>query len=106
VTPVCTHALYLRENGNRLTAAHTFLSSVYQPQRGGTETLTTYFASLLPYQTIGERSNIKDYGEQFRYISGFMPEQDFFVYAAQFGQGSILWGIVRGPMSNCRMQSH
>ncbi len=69
----------------------------YQPQRGGTETLTTFFASLLPNQTIGERSNIKDYGDQFRYISGFKPEQDFFVYAAQFGHGAILWGIVRGP---------
>jgi hypothetical protein len=92
-----THALYLRESGNRLTAAHSFLSSVYQPQQGGTETLTTYFASLLPNQTVGERSNIKDYGDQFRYISGFKPEQDFFVYAAQFGHGAILWGIVRGP---------
>lgn len=25
-----------------------------------------------------------------------MPEYDFFVYAAQFGQGLILWGIMRG----------
>jgi hypothetical protein len=80
-----THALYLRETGKRLTASHSFVSSVYQPQLGGTESLTAYFASLLPDQTIGRRTNVREYGDWFRYISGFMPEQDFFIYAAQFG---------------------
>lgn len=92
-----THALYLKESGTRLTTSHSLMSNVYQPQRAGTETLTTCLASLLPDQTIGHRSNIRQYGDQFRYISGLMPKDDFFAYAAQFGKGFILWGIVRGP---------
>lgn len=92
-----THALYLQETGKRLTAKHSFLASVYQPQRGGTEALTELFTSLLPDEKVGARNNIKEYGDRFRYISGFKPDQDFFVYAAQFGHGLIFWGIVRGP---------
>jgi hypothetical protein len=92
-----THAPYLRETGKRRTASHSFFSSVYQPQLGGTESLTAYFASLLPDKRIGRRTNVKEYGDWFRYMSGFMLDQDFFVYAVQFGHGLILWGIVRGP---------
>jgi hypothetical protein len=43
-----THALFLRETGKILTSRYTFLSSVYQPQFGGTEVLTSYFVNLLP----------------------------------------------------------
>jgi hypothetical protein len=92
-----THALYMRETGKILTSSHRFLTGCYQPQRGGTETLTSYFASLLPNTIIGGRSNIKSYGDRFRYISGIKEEEDFLVYAAQFGQGLIVWGIVCGP---------
>jgi hypothetical protein len=91
-----THALYMRETGKILTSEHRLLSSCYQPQRGGTETLTTYFTSLLPNSVVGTRTNIKDYGNRFRYIFGYKEEDDFFVYASQFGHGLILWGIVCG----------
>ena len=91
-----THALYMRETGNILTTSHRFLSSCYQPQREGTETLTSYFHSLLPNVVVGVRTNIKSYGTRFKYIFGYKEEGDFLVYCAQFGQGLILWGIVCG----------
>jgi hypothetical protein len=92
-----THALYMRETGKILTAGHRFLSSCYQPQRGGTETLTSYFNSLLPTEIVGVRPNSKTYGDRFRYLFGYKEEDDFFVYSAQFGQGLIVWGIVLAP---------
>jgi hypothetical protein len=92
-----THALYLLETGKILTANQRFLSSCYQPQREGTETLTSYFNSLLPKANIGSRTNIKSYGTRFNYIFGYKEEDDFLIYSAQFGRGLILWGIVCGP---------
>ena len=92
-----THALYLRETGKIITGNHNFVAGFYQPQFG-MESLTTYFRNLLPDQTIGIRSNFKEkYGDRFKYKSGYKDEEDFFVYAAQFGKGCILWGIVCGP---------
>ncbi len=90
------HALYFRDTGKILTPEHEFFSGWYQPQRGETKNLTSYLTSLLPKLTVGERSNIGEYGDRFRYIWGY-KEEDFFFYAAQFGQGIILWGIVCGP---------
>jgi hypothetical protein len=92
-----THALYMLETGKILTVRHLFQCNWYQPQWEGTESLTSYFSSLLPNETIGARSNIKPYGDRFRYISGTKETEDFFMYAAQFGHGLILWGIVCGP---------
>ncbi len=92
-----THALYWLECGKILSTRHNILSSIYQPQRGETDALTSYFKSLLPDEKIGNRNNIKDYGNRFRYISGYKAVEDFFLYAAQFGQGIILWGIVCEP---------
>lgn len=92
------HALYLKETGKLLTAEHRFLANVYQPQMPGTDTLTSYFGSLLPNAKIGMRNNIKNYGDRFKYMSGYKSEHDFFVYAAQFGRGLILWGIICGPL--------
>jgi hypothetical protein len=91
-----THALYFRETAKILTRKHQFQASAYQPQRSETQNLTSCFASLLPNLTVGTRSNIKQYGDRFRYISGYKEEGDFFVYAAQFGHGIVLWGIVCG----------
>jgi hypothetical protein len=92
-----THALYYRETGRPLTTAHLFQKGYYQIQ-GNDTTLTKYFNELLPNQTIGGRSNIpKNYGERFTYKSGFKEQEDFFVYAAQFGRGLIVFGIVLGP---------
>ncbi len=90
------HALYFREVGKILTREHQFWTSLYQPQRGGTEKLHNFLTSTLPDLTLGQRLNIKDYGDRFRYISGYKQE-DFFVFAAQFGQGIILWGMACGP---------
>jgi hypothetical protein len=92
-----THALYYRDCGNALTSDHWFLSGWYHLQRRGTRSLTDFFRELLPDQTIGARSNLKKYGERFAYKFGVRKEDDFFQYAAQFGLGLILWGMVAGP---------
>ena len=91
-----THALYYREAGKALSKTHSFLSEFYQPQ-GSSDVLTKYLVGLLPDQTIGGRSNVKNYGERFGYKSGWKEEEDFFMYIAQFGRGLIVWGIVLGP---------
>jgi hypothetical protein len=85
-----THALYMRETGRILAAGHRFLTGCYQPQRGGTELLTSYFDSLLPNRVLGGRPNIKSYGDRFKYLFGYKEEEGFFVYSAQFGQGLIV----------------
>lgn len=92
-----THALYLREVGKIMTPAHRFVGSIYQPQLDHTGALTEYFQNLLPNFTVGQRPNIKTYGDRFRYMSGHKDVEDFFVYAAQFGRGCIVWGMVFGP---------
>jgi hypothetical protein len=92
-----THALYYRERGKVLSPQHRFITGCYQIQNSATTTLTEYFAKLLPGLTIGSRPNIKSYGERFAYKSGVKEEEDFFVYAAQFGKGLIISGIVLGP---------
>jgi hypothetical protein len=92
-----THALYYRERGRALTSDHWLLSDFYQAQCSGTRPLTDLFVELLPEQVIGTRSNLKQYGRRFAYKFGIKEQDDFFVYAAQFGQGLILWGIVLGP---------
>lgn len=92
-----THALYFREAGKILTRHHQFLSAEYQPQREGTQDLNGLLMSLLPNLIVGGRPNIKKYGDRFRYIFGYKHEGDLFLYAAQFGHGITLWGIVCGP---------
>jgi len=87
------HALYYRETGKFLTENHQFFSGVYQPQTAGTEDLTKLLASLLPTRVTGARPNIKQYGERFRYMFGYKDQEDFFLYAAQFGHGMVIWGI-------------
>jgi hypothetical protein len=91
-----THALYYRETGKPLTQSHPYLSEHYQIQ-GSDHTLTKYLGELLPDETIGGRTNVKDYGERFGYKSGYKVKDDFFMYAAQFGKGLIVWGMVLGP---------
>jgi hypothetical protein len=39
------------------------------------------------------RPNIKEYGHRFRYMFGYKDREAFFLYAAQFGHGMVLWGI-------------
>ena len=92
-----THALYFRETKKHLNSAHRFATAAYQPQVGGTEWFTSYIMSLLQKVSVGVRTNIKNYGNRFAYRSGYKEEQDFFFYAAQFGRGAIVWGMVCGP---------
>jgi hypothetical protein len=87
-----THALYYRDTGKSLTKAHTFQSGVYQIQ-GSPNILSEYFSRLLPNHIVGSRINIKNYGERFIYKSGYKEDEDFFVYAAQFGKGLIIFGM-------------
>ena len=91
------HALYFRETSKILTQEHKFFSYIYQPQRCGTQDLTAYLNSLMTNLTVGARSNIKNYGDRFRYISEYKDQGDFFCYAAQFGHGIVLLGIACGP---------
>jgi hypothetical protein len=91
-----THALYYREVGKPLTKSHAYLSEHYQIQ-GSDHTLTTFLGALLPDETIGTRTNIKNYGERFGYKSGYKDKEDFLIYGAQFGKGLIVWGMVLGP---------
>ena len=90
------HALFYREMKRILNADHKFFASMYQLQRAGTEDLTTFFKRLLPDRRISNRSNIKKYGNRFAYMSGCKPNEDFFVFAAQFGYGLVCWGMVLG----------
>jgi hypothetical protein len=92
-----THALYYREMKGIITPDHRFFTSKYQIQRDGTETLTSFFKGLLPDTKIGNRSNIKKYGSRFAYMFGCKQEEEFFVFAAQFGYGLLIWGMVLGP---------
>lgn len=91
------HALYYREVQRCLASCHKFTFGVYQPQRGGTENLTTYLNSLLPSNTTGVKPNIKNYGDRFRYSWGFKEDRDFFMFAAQFGHGLMVWCMSVGP---------
>ncbi len=92
-----THALYFRETKKYLNSAHRFATAAYQPQVGGTESFTSYIVSLLQKVSVGVRTNIKNYGHRFGYRSGYKESEDFFFYAAQFGRGAIVWGMVCGP---------
>ena len=87
------HALYYRETGKFLTQGHQFFTGMYQPQQAETADLTNYLASLLPERVTGARTNIKNYGDRFRYMSGYKDQEDLFVYAGQFGHGVVLWGM-------------
>jgi hypothetical protein len=69
---------------------------MYQLQRAETEDLTAFFKRLLPDLRIGNRSNIKKYGNRFAYMSGCKPKEDLFVFATQFGYGLVCWGMVFG----------
>jgi hypothetical protein len=98
-----THALYYRDTGKSLTTAHAFQSGVYQIQ-GNPNILSEYFSKLLPNHTVGSRINIKNYGERFLYKSGYKEDEDFFVYAAQFGKGLIIFGITLSPSMTPKVQ--
>ena len=86
------HALYYRETKRFLTERHQFFAGMYQPQHAETADLTKLLVSLGLSRVTGTRPNIKRYGERFRYMSGYKGEQDFFMYAAQFGQGVVFLG--------------
>ena len=94
-----THSLYYLEVGKPLSKSQRFQSGFYQIQ-GNPPDLTNYLATLLPKTAIGNRPNIKNYGqygERFAYKAGFKEDEDFFVYAAQFGKSMIVWGMTFGP---------
>jgi hypothetical protein len=94
------HALFYREMESILSADHRFFASWIQIQRYGADQLTDFFKGLLPDLRIGQRTNIKKYGSRFAYMSGCKPDDDFFVFAAQFGYGLMCWGMVLGPAMN------
>jgi len=87
------HALYYREAGKFLTERHQFFAGMYQPQQAETTDLTKLIVSLGLGRVDGTRPNIKQYGERFRYLSGYKEKEDFFLFAGQFGHGVVLWGM-------------
>ncbi len=91
------HALFYRETGKIMTHHESFFCSILQIQRLGAESLTDYFRRVLPDLRMGDRPNIKQYGKRFAYKSGWKPDDQFFVFAAQFGLGVMCWGMVFGP---------
>ncbi|WP_353071488.1 hypothetical protein [Tunturiibacter gelidiferens] len=91
------HALYYREMKRIMQPTDRFFTAIHQIQRRGTENLTDYFKRVLPDLKVGNRSNIKDYGNRFAYKSGCKPDEDFFLFATQFGFGLLCWGMVLGP---------
>jgi hypothetical protein len=92
-----TCALYYRESKKALTTGHSIMTGCHQIQNSNTAALTEYFAQLLPDETIGLRSNIREYGKRFVYKWGIKEKEESFVYAAQFGMGLLVWGIATGP---------
>ncbi len=91
------HALYYREMKRIMQPTDRFIIATHQIQRAETENITDYFKRVLPDLRMGDRLNIKDYGNRFVYKSGFKPDDDLFVFAAQFGFGLLCWGMVLGP---------
>jgi hypothetical protein len=92
-----TCALYYREARKALTIGHSIMTGWHQIQKLKTVSLTEFFATLLPDQTVGLRSNIREYGKRFVYKWGIKEEEEFFMYAAQFGMGLLVWGIATRP---------
>ena len=91
------HALYYREMKRIMQHTDKFFAVTHQIQRAGTENLTDYFKRVLPDLRMGNRPKITDYGLRFAYKSGCKPDDDLFVFAAQFGFGLLCWGMVLGP---------
>jgi hypothetical protein len=91
------HALYYREMGRIMTSQHRFFTMTYQIQRAGSENVTEFLKGLLPDRTIGDKYNVKNYSTRFAYLSGCKHDEDFFVFASQFGYGLVCWGVVLGP---------
>ncbi len=91
------HGLYHREMKRIMQPTDRFFTVIHQIQRAGTENVTDYFKRVLPDLKMGDRPNIKDYGNRFAYKSGCKPDDDLFVFAAQFGFGQLCWGMVLGP---------
>jgi hypothetical protein len=88
------HALYYRRVGRALTHERWFTVIGYQLQDPATVIWTDYFKETLPEQEIATKVNHKDYGLRFAYKQIFIEQEDFFVFAAQFGLGLVIWGMV------------
>lgn len=89
-----THALYYRHANKLLTRNKYFANICYQLQDPQWEHTTAYLSQLLPELCIGGRPNRKDFGNRFAYKWGYKNVEDLFVYAAQFGRGLLIWGLV------------
>lgn len=91
-------ALYYRESHGRiLSHGHRIAVGWNQLQNPRFAPMVRFFIERLPDQTIGMRPNLAQPGRRFGYKSGLNEIEDFFIYAAQFGAGMVLWGIVTPP---------
>lgn len=92
-------ALNYRERGKIVPGSYKITVGWNQLQNKSHESVIRFLSDLLPDQTIGTRTNIKKYGQRFVYKSGVKDENDddFFIYAAQFGTGLVVWRVVMPP---------
>lgn len=91
-----THALYYRETGKVLTPKHILTGITYQLQGRGA-VLTDYLNMMLPVRRIATKENVHNYGNRFMYKFLYTADDDFFIYAVQFGLGLIMQGSTYGP---------
>lgn len=86
-------ALYFRETKKILATSHFIWTACFHLPNPRSRAISDYLAKLLPDQTIGGRTNIKEYGRRFGYKSGYKSDDDFFVCACQFGAGFVVLSI-------------
>jgi len=86
-------ALYYRETMRFLTLSHFIWTTHVHLMDDRSKPIVGYLREPLPEQVIGNRLNIKDYGQRFGYKCGYKPDEDFFVCASQFGAGFVVISI-------------
>jgi len=86
-------ALGYRHLGRPLTSTHRIATGWFQEQTPDTSAFTDEIVQLTSRVVMTSRSNIKDYGERFRYRYDCNPEDQTLVYLAQWGRGLIVWGM-------------
>jgi hypothetical protein len=91
-----THALHYQHVGHILTSKSRYMTSSFQPQMGGIEPMMNYMRGLPNEEKLG-RKNLPKAPMRFSYRWGLKPADSFFMFAAQFGGGLVVWGMTTDP---------
>jgi hypothetical protein len=89
-----THALHYRHIGSILTNESRYVTSSFQPQAAISEPMLNYMRGLPNEEKLGRR-NLPKAPMRFGYRWGIT--ESLFIFAAQFGQGLVVWGITTDP---------